>query len=225
MIRLDANPAGFGDIADELNAADFVSDVPVQHSYSFYEDEEIGLSIGLWDTDAMTEAGGPYLCDEFMWLIEGSCAIRNNKTGEVETVYAGMPFVIPKGYDCQWQQSEYLRKFYVISEHPKEDIPAAPAHEGIVILDVDPLRNISYEDRTGRFWSGTWSSAAIKSEQRPFAHNEFAYVQEGAIMLTDSDGNAEVFNAGDAFFVPSGTVCSVVVENNVVLFKTVVKSD
>ena len=244
MIRLTANPEGFGAVPDKLDAAEFTSEVPVQHSHSSYEDDKIGLYIGLWDTEAMTEAGGPYSCDEFMWLIEGSCGIRNNRTGEVEVVSAGMPFIIPKGYDCQWQQSVYLRKFYVISEHPKEDVPAVPAHEGIIIPTADaamtevvdggpfaiksgakPQQNICYEDTTGRFRSGTWASAAFESEQRPFPYHQFAYVEDGSITVTDAEGAVEVFNKGDAFFIPAHTQCSAAVADNVCMFVTVVTSD
>ena len=126
IIRLHPNPTGFGHSADELDATEFASAIPVQHSCSAFEDDVIGLYVGLWDTEAMVETGGPYACDEFMWLLEGECHIRNNKTGDIETATAGMPFVIPRGYDCQWHQPGYLRKFYVISEHPEEDMPAAP---------------------------------------------------------------------------------------------------
>ena len=100
IIRLSPDPKGFGDIPDKLDAADFTSDVPVQHSHSVYKNDEIGLSVGLWDTEAMAEAGRPYACDEFMWLIEGDCQIRNNRTGEIEPVKTGTPahegIVIPR---------------------------------------------------------------------------------------------------------------------------------
>jgi len=244
IIRLSPDPEGFGDIPDELDAADFTSDVPLQHSHSVYKDDEIGLFVGLWDTEAMTEAGGPYACDEFMWLIEGECQIRNNRTGEIASVGAGAPFVIPRSYDCQWQQSGYLRKFYVISEHPGEEIPAAPAHKGIVIPKADailtccaedapflvtsgarPQQNVCYKDTTGRFLVGSWASAAFESRQRPFPYNEFAYVHDGSITLTDAEGADQVFNAGDAFFIPEGVECSAAVENNVRLFITVIKPD
>jgi uncharacterized cupin superfamily protein len=224
IIRLSAHPEGFGETPDKLDANEFLSDVPVQHSHSVYEDDEIGLYVGVWDTEAMTEAGGPYACDEFMWVIEGECQIRNNRTGEIEPVKSGTPFVIPKGYDCQWQQSGYLRKYYVISEHPEEDIPAVPAHEGIVILKADQ-QNIGYEDTAGRFSSSIWTSEAYESGQHPFPHNEFAYVQDGSITFTDAEGVAHVFNAGDAFFVPEGVVCSAAVANNVLMYITIIKSN
>ena len=217
IIRLSPDPEGFGETPDELDATDFSSDVPVQHTHSYYEDDEIGLYVGLWDTEAMVEAGGPYACDEFMWLLKGECQIRNNRTGEIETVKAGTPFVIPKGYDCQWHQPGYLRKFYVISEHPGERIPAVPAHEGIVIPKA------SYKDTTGRFFSGTWASEAFESRQRPFPYNEFAYVYEGSITLTDTKGAAQEFTAGDAFFIPEGVECEAAVASSVRLYITVIK--
>jgi uncharacterized cupin superfamily protein len=221
IIRLNPNPEGFGEAPDSLDPEDFISDVPLQNTHSVYEDDDIGLYVGLWDTESMVEKGGPYACDEFMWLLEGECQIRNNSTGESETVQAGTPFVIPKGYDCQWQQSGYLKKFYVISEHPGEDIPATPAHEGIVI----PQQDIYYEDATGKFFSGMLVSEAFASEQRPYPHNEFAYVQDGSITLTDAQGTAHEFVAGDAFFVPQGVECSATVANSVRLYITVIQSD
>ena len=244
IIRLSPDPEGFGETPDKLAGEDFSSDVPVQHTHSDFEDDEIGLYVGLWDTDTMVEAGGPYACDEFMWLIEGECQIRNNITGKIETVKAGTPFVIPKGYDCQWHQPGYLRKFFVISEHPGEEIPLAPAHEGIVIPKADailteitedapfeitsgarPQHNICYKDTTDRFFSGTWASEAFESGQRPFPYNEFAYVQDGSITLTGAEGADHVFNAGDAFFIPEGVECDATVVNSVRLYIAVIKPD
>jgi len=244
IIRLYPNPEGFGDTPDELEAEDFSSEIPLQHSHSDYDDDEIGLYVGVWDTESMRETGGPYACDEFMWLIEGECNIRNNTTGEIETVKAGMPFVIPRGYDCQWQQPGYLRKFYVISEHPSEEIPAAPSHEGIVVPDVDavlseenedapfvissgakPRQNVCYKDTTGRFISGTWAADAFQSERRPFPYNEFAYVLDGSITMADAAGAVEEFNADDAFFIPQGVDCAATVSDSVRLIFAVVKSD
>lgn len=244
IIRLSPDPEGFGDTLDKLEAADFSSEVPVQHTHSDYEDDEIGLYVGVWDTEAMLEAGGPYACDEFMWLIEGECHIRNNRTGEIASVKAGMPFVIPKGYDCQWYQPGYLRKFYVISEHPGEEMPAASAHEGIVIPKADdvlaevgedtlfaissgarPRQNVCYKDTMGRFFSGTWVAEAFESGQHRFPYNAFAYVQDGSITLTDAEGVVQEFNAGDALFIPEGVECGATVGSSVRLTFAVIKPD
>ena len=221
IIRLHPDPEGFGDTPDELEATSFSSAVPLQHSHSVYEDDDIGLYVGVWDTDAMVEAGGPYACDEFMWLIEGECHIKNNTTGETEVVKAGTPFVIPKGYDCQWQQPGYLRKYYVISEHPGEAIPAAPVHEGIVV----PQENSSYQDPTGRFYSGMRTLDAHVSELHAYPHNEFACIKSGSITLTDEHGSSHEFVAGDAYFIPQGVVCSVAVEASASMYIALIQPD
>lgn len=242
IVRLSPNAEGFGDTKDELDAEDFSSEIPVQHTHSYWEDDDIGLYIGLWDTETMVETGGAYACDEFMWLIEGECQIKNNKTGAVDTVKAGQSFIIPRGYDCQWHQPGYLRKFYVISEHPEEVMPAAPSFEGIVIpqanaslaevadgmpfvitSDAQPMQNLCYEDTVGRFFAGTWAASASKSAERPFPYNQFAYLIDGSITLIDAGGTEHVFNTGDAFFVPEGTVCRATT-NGVRLYFAAIKS-
>ncbi len=99
IIHLSLDPEGFGETPDKLEAEDFSSDVPLQHTHLDFEDDEIGLYVGLWDTDTMVEAGGPYACDEFMWLIEGECLIRNNRTGKFDIGKGGTPCVRPRGDD------------------------------------------------------------------------------------------------------------------------------
>lgn len=242
IIRLSAEPDGFGETADDLESELFDSELPTQHSHEYYEDEDLGLYIGVWDTDDMIEAAGPYACDEFMWLIEGKARIKNNRSGTMETVSAGEPFIIPRGYDCQWHQEGYLRKFYVIWESPDEPIPAIPSREGIIIPRIDqPLstmktsepfsvtagsqgrENVCYTDTTGRFVAGTWQSDAFDAQEQPFPYNEFAYVRNGSIMLRDELGAEHVFAAGDAFFIPEGTLCSAKVKDTVTVFFAIVR--
>jgi uncharacterized cupin superfamily protein len=240
IIRLSTQPKGFGSTPDEIDPALFVVQPEVQHSHEYYADEALGLYIGVWDTVDMVEMPGPYGCDEFMWLIDGEAVIKNCKTGEVEKVKAGEAFIIPKGYDCQWQQVGYLRKFYVISEHPEEDTPEVPSYEGIIVpqagLSVDAITaaspfllessdsSICYKDTTGRFLAGSWTSGAFKSRQRPMPYNEFAYVQSGSITLRDEKGTDYVFNMGEAFFIPESVVCSANVNDSVTLFFAIVQS-
>jgi len=244
IIRLSAAPDGFGQTADELSPDMFVSKLPVQHSHDYYEDKDLGLFVGVWDTTDMIETAGPYACDEFMWLLEGEAAIKNNKTSEIEKVKAGEAFVIPKAYDCQWHQEGYLRKFYVISENPNEPVPDEPAFDGIIIprtdapmtplADAEPFlikgvttiqrEHVCYRDKTARFVAGTWQSEPFESETRPFPYNEFACLQEGSLTLLDEDGNLHFFKAGDAFFIPQGTVCSARASETVKLLFAIVKT-
>jgi len=244
IIRLDKNPPGFGQQPDELEPEMFTSELPAQHTHSVYEDDELGIYIGLWDTCDMTEAPGPYTCDEFMWLLEGQAEIRNSKTGQAQTAKAGEAFIIPRGYDCQWHQSGYLRKFYVISEHPEEGIPAMPAVEGIVkpalsatktgqaslhsaMLNIDKSiqkEDICYLDNCGRFYAGTWESEPFYAGRQIMPHNEFVYVQQGTLILEDEAGKTHHFCPSDAFFIPQGTVCRWQASENIRLFYALIKA-
>lgn len=58
----------------------FVSSIPVQHSHAYFEDEDFGLYIGLWDTTEMVEISAPYACEEFMGLLERKAKIQRCKT-------------------------------------------------------------------------------------------------------------------------------------------------
>jgi len=243
IIRLCAEPEGFGKTPDELDAELFASSLPVQCSHDYYEDEQLGLYIGVWDTTDMIEASGPYVCDEFMWILEGEAVIKNADTGVMEKAKAGEAFVIPKGYDCQWHQSGYLRKFYVIYDNPNETLPAQPTYEGIVILPANtPIelpagtepflvttgnpvqQHICYIGHTGKFISGVWESEAFESEPRAFSYNKFVCVQAGSLTLIEESGEEHHFNMGEALFVPEGVVCSARSTENVRLCFATVRS-
>lgn len=222
---LDASPAGFGDKADELDPEMFVTELPTQHSHAFFEDDSLGLYIGLWDTDDMIEAPGPYACDEFMLLLEGEVRVKDNQTGDFTTVTAGDAFVLPKGYDCQWHQQGYLRKFYVISEHPDESVPERAAKQQTILIPLNPDNNnagdesvlfpgldssdcteaLSYTDTRGRFLAGVWQSAALRVQAVTLNHYCLLCVRSGAIELAAVKGEAHTVSAGQTCFIPSNT--------------------
>jgi len=225
-------------VSDDLTQDMFDSELPVQHSHEYFEDDGIGLYVGVWDTSDMTETAGPYPCDEFMWLLEGEAVIKNCKTGAMEKVVAGEPFVIPRGYDCQWHQSGYLRKFFLISENPNEPVPEHPAVEGIIIPQanspMEPVsraeyfaadsssttqkQHISYQNHSGNFQAGRWESGPFESAMNPFPFHQFAHVTEGSLTLTDENGNPHLFDPGDAFFIPEGVLCSARADEKIRLF-------
>jgi len=248
IIRLNRHPENFGNEADELTADMFESTLPTQHSHSYYEDEALGLYIGVWDTTDMVETAGPYACDEFMVLLEGKASIKNNKTGELETVENGEAFVIPKGYDCQWQQAGYLRKFYVISEHPDETIPDKPSIENIVNfsesetiptgltvkvtgdsfkMKTDKKANAGkhlYQNHNGKFFAGIWQSDALETQMQTFPRNEFIYITSGSLVCIDENNQEHKFIQGDAFFVPQGTPCYWRIDKKVSTYYAVLQS-
>ena len=226
IIRLSQNPAGFGEQTDELTQDMFDSALPTQHSHSYYEDEVLGISIGVWDTTDMIEIAAPYACEEFMTLIEGAVEIKNNKTGKVETIMAGESFVIPQNYDCQWHQQGYLKKFYVIYE--PQHAPEKAACENVVYIDEkDALpwqttsdghrKKVLYQNQQKTFTAGVWQGKAFSTKAITFPYNEFIHITSGSLMCTDKEGVEHTFNVGDALFIPQGTQCAWQVDKMVTL--------
>lgn len=219
VIKLSQTPEGFGDVADELEADMFDSALPTQHTHSYYQDENLGLYIGVWDTTDMIETASPYGCDEFMSIIEGVVEIKNNQTGKVETVMAGESFVIPQGYDCQWHQNGYLRKFYVIYEPPAESIPEQPVCEHVITIDKkNPLpwqetsdgynKKVLYQSHNEKFTCGVWQGDSFNTGIIAFPYNEFITLKHGSLICTDEKGSEHKITAGQALFVPQGVNCS-----------------
>lgn len=202
IIKLTSNPPGFGEAQDELEQSMFSSSLPVQHSYMAYENDEIGLYVGIWDTTDMVEAPGAYPCDEFMVLIEGQAQIKNNSIDEFEEVNTGQSFVIPKGYDCQWHQQGYLRKYFVIWEHPNDPMPVKPSVNGLLIDGQD------YLDTTKQFYCGKSNQGSYSDIVTAHSCHEFIYVTQGTIVIYNQQQELTL-TAGDTAFIPQATPCGI----------------
>jgi len=56
--------------------------------------------------------------------------------------------------------------------------------------------------------SGVWESAPCKEEIESYPAHEMMTVISGSVTVTNADGQAETFTAGDSFFIPKGTACT-----------------
>jgi len=201
IISLCPNPDGFGQIPDELETSMFASSLPTQHSHMVFEDDDIGLYVGLWDTSDMIEAAGAYECDEFMLVLEGRAAIKQTDKDQLTHIDAGQTFVIPKGLPCQWHQQGYLRKFFMIWQHPEQDIPQAPAHDG-VLLDGQP-----YQDNTKAFTSGILDKHSLNTELAAQPSYQMIVVKQGTLYVIDNEQEKTIITANGAVFIEQATLC------------------
>jgi hypothetical protein len=65
-----------------------------------------------------------------------------------------------------------------------------------------------FTDRTGQLTSGVWECTPCTSQINSYPVDEFCYILSGTVVITDVEGNAETFKAGDCFVVPKGTKCT-----------------
>ena len=232
VTRFEANgPAGTGLHAMKLDQADFQSELPDQHLHVYFENEALGLSVGVWTTTDMQEAFGPYPGDEFMWLLEGQVAMMDGD-GKAIHIKQGETFCIRNGIPTSWKQVGFLRKFYMTYENPNADTPdISTADGGVLVLDpaalqsgmtvmdtTDPFEikgeaplqhdNMAFTNDAGNMFMGMWDSTAFESEMRPFPCHEFVQLLEGEITITEGDGMTHNFVGGDVFLIPEGTICS-----------------
>ncbi len=56
--------------------------------------------------------------------------------------------------------------------------------------------------------TGVWECAPCREVIEAYPVHEMMSVLEGSVTVTDADGNAETFEAGDTFFIPKGTPCT-----------------
>ena len=231
VIRLEADgPEGIDLESMQLDPAEFQSPLPEQFGHVYYEDEELGLTVGVWTTTSMQEAFGPYPGDEFMSILEGQVSMVDADGGEI-MVKAGETFYIRNAIPVSWKQVGFLRKFYMTYSNPQAPVPEiASAEGGVKILDSTALAagmetmettepfvivgdkpvqhdNLLFTNDAGNMYIGMWDSTALDSEMRPFPCHEMVQLLEGEVLITEADGSSHQFVAGDAFFIPKGTVC------------------
>lgn len=225
VIRFDSHDTHPDDlqILPEIPPAELESGTPIQRGIEYFADAGLGLTSGVWDCTPMVTRMGPYPMHEFMIVLAGSVTIRD-EAGNDTTIKSGESFILPKGLVCQWRQSEYMRKFYVIFEDPSGAAPADPS--SLRVLKADPrcplqpspppakemlLSEIPtqqghnwFEDPTGQWSVGIWGSTPYRRKAIPFPRHELMHLLEGAVTLTDPDLGSQTFTAGDTFFVPMG---------------------
>lgn len=210
---------------EEIPPETLSAGTPVQRGHSYLDVKELGLSAGVWDCTPMTTRLAPYPVNEFMLVLEGAVTIVE-ATGRETTIGAGEGFVLPKGLNCAWKQTGYMRKFYVIFDDASGAAPTDPAALSVIRLDpkaglapiaVDPapivgplptqhIRNW-YEDPTGQWTVGVWDATPYERKFSPFPRYELMHLLEGSVTLTDGKGGGQSFTTGDTFLVPMGAPC------------------
>jgi uncharacterized cupin superfamily protein len=229
VIQLEINgPAATGMPEMECDPAGFQSTLPTQHLHIYFEDPDIGMSVGVWDTSTMQEAFGPYPGDEFIWVLEGDFKMLDGNGGAVEcpkNACVSFRNAVP----VSWKQVGYLKKFYITYLDPNAETPKIDSADGgIHVLDPNAKMTVmdtpepfeivgkppvqkdhnTFTNDAGNFFVGTWESGPMVSKMKPFPSHEFVRMLEGEVTITEQDGTSQTFRADDCFFVPKGTVCS-----------------
>jgi uncharacterized cupin superfamily protein len=247
VIRLEPQgPSGVGLVDMELEQNDFQSPLPEQQVHVYFEDETLGLNVGVWTTTTMQETFGPYPGDEFMWVLEGQVTMVDADKNET-LVKPGESFCVRNGIPISWKQEGFLRKFYITFSQPNTPMPEIDsANGGVRVLNADRLSDgLLASEHTEPFvietggptqrdsplftndsntmFVGLWDSTTFESSMRPFPSHEFVQLLEGEVTISEENGKTQLFKAGDAFFIPMGTVCQWQVKDYIKKYYVIVK--
>lgn len=196
---------------------------PIQRGHQYFSTENDKITSGVWDCTAYTQIRGPYEVDEFMLVLEGSISI-DDSAGNTQTFRAGDSFILPRGTDCVWKQSEYARKFYIIHDNPSSttvenpeglapirvdlsaELPRVAAHDESLYMGniPDMGMNVLFADPTGKYIAGVWECSPMQRIPATFERSELMHILEGSGSITNADGIVFNFEAGDTFLVPAG---------------------
>ena len=225
-IRFEPNgPQETGlEVWEEMTPDELLSAVPVQRGHIYHEEPSTGYLAGVWDCTAFDAKPGPYSVDEYMFLLEGS-VVMGLPDGTDIVVEAGQAFVIPKGFECQWKQPGYVKKFFMILDGGEGGGGANPSLERISVPD---LRSAIREDGAAddaeqgavagsrMFFvnhdhSMTVSLTTHVASSTPMLASgihELVQVLDGAIRLVTEGGADHAFEAGSSFYLPGDCLCA-----------------
>ena len=219
-------PTGDLERLDDFPASILESGRPIQHGHAYFDDSKHGFTAGVWDCTPFTTTLRPYPFNEFMLILEGSVTIVEPGRRET-TIQSGEAFAIPQGLNCQWKQTVYLRKYYVVFESASESQVVDQTALGVVrpdpqaklttssppptelLLSPVPTQHAHewFADPTGQWAVGVWDTSACRGKPMPFPHHELMHIFQGSVELTDGAAKKHHFAAGDTLFIPRGTVC------------------
>ena len=208
VIRFDPNGPDGLEEWEQMDYSELVAGEPVQNGHIYHEIEDQGYLAGVWDCTAFTEKMQRYSVDEYMYFLKGNLTMVL-PSGEEINIKPGDAFIIPKGLKCQWKQTGYVHKIFMILDGavPEADnlslrritLPdlTEPTCNGVSISRTDFL------NAAGNMRVAVKAFGAVSQTQRLCTRHELITVLEGALQLHDGE-TLHDFGKGDTVYLHQG---------------------
>ena len=219
IVKISPNPENWDTTSNECDQNTVNTLGHNQRRQPYYENKHLGLYLGIQDSHHKNNTAQLSNGHEFVTILTGSVNIKNNKTGNIDTVKKGQSFVLPSGYDYHWQQHDYLRKLHLIYQPPAPTDCRTNPHKQLMLIDEEsdtPWQSTSdgshkiviFQSPDEKFTAGLWRAKHIKTKEISFPYNEFMLIKYGCLLCTQAQGHVIKVNAGEALFVPQGARCA-----------------
>jgi uncharacterized cupin superfamily protein len=210
ILRFDHNGPNGLEQWEQMDYDGLVSGEPVQNGHLYHEISEHGYMVGVWDCTAFTDQMMHYAVDEYMLLLEGELTMLLPNGAEIE-IKAGDAFIIPKGFECQWKQTSFVRKIFMILGGQVQDAENASLKRITVPnlaqpngADVTMLRR-DFLNAAGNMCVEVQGHGAVAQMGRSSDAHELITVLEGLLQLDDGE-MVHVFKTGDTAYLHQGDV-------------------
>ena len=80
--------------------------------------------------------------------------------------------------------------------------------EAFTSADESELNHTFFATADESILAGVWECAPAKEEIAAYPVHEMMTVLSGSVTVTDAEGRAETFTAGNSFFIAKGTPCT-----------------
>ena len=81
-------------------------------------------------------------------------------------------------------------------------------NENVIEGEPTEIGHTYFTDASGQLTAGVWECTPCTTQTDSYPVDEFCYILSGTVVITDGDGHAETFKAGDCFVVPKGMPCT-----------------
>jgi uncharacterized cupin superfamily protein len=88
-----------------------------------------------------------------------------------------------------------------------DDWGAMPS-EDLIAGTGQQFGHLWLDDAAHGLMVGVWACSPMTGRMDPWSSNEIMILLEGSVVVDHADGTSFAAQAGDAFFIPKGTVCS-----------------
>lgn len=195
------------------------------HVASLYEGEELRVAI-FGSTPAKTDhRERPLEYDEFVLVLNGKLILAE-QNGNVQEFTPGDALMVPKGYTGTWEMQGEYRELAIVPQQRSAmgELGASPVRmnrDSMAGLGLTPIPNDGFMDilvegelefTIAQLYGGedfqvvVVESTPAKTDHRnrPLEYDEFVFVLNGKLVLTEQNGNVQEFWPGEALVVPKG---------------------
>ena len=81
-------------------------------------------------------------------------------------------------------------------------------NENVIEGDPTETGHNYFTDGTGQLTAGVWECTPCTSQFDSYPVDEFCFILNGTVVVTDDAGHSETFKPGDSFVMPKGLKCT-----------------